>query len=94
MENLKTLLKQENVSLVDVRSPWEYQETHIPGAINIPLEELMARINELKSKNGPIIFYCRSGNRSAIAIQLLKQAGLKQIYNGGGLWDMQQLILN
>jgi phage shock protein E len=37
---------------------------------------------------GPIVVYCRSGNRSGMAMSLLKQAGLSEVYNGGGLHDM------
>jgi len=94
MENLRNVLKQKNVSVIDVRSPWEYEEGHVKGSINIPLEEVPARLEEFKKLNGPIILYCRSGNRSGIAIQLLKQAGLTDLYNGGGIFDMQKLILN
>lgn len=94
MKNLKPILNQENVSIIDVRSPWEYQEAHVRGAVNIPLEEIPAHISELKKRNGPLVLYCRSGNRSNIAMQMLKQAGIPEIYNGGGLTDMQKMILN
>lgn len=94
MEKLKNILKQETVSVIDVRSPWEFQEAHVKNAINIPLEEIPARFGEIKNLKGPVVCYCRSGNRSGIAIQMLKQAGIKNIHNGGGIYDMQKLILN
>jgi phage shock protein E len=94
MQNLKKILQQENVSLIDVRHPWEFDEGHINGAINIPLDQVPARVNDFKKLNGPAILYCRSGSRSAMAVNMLRQAGISHIYNGGGLYDMQLLTLN
>ena len=94
MEKLKEILKNKNVQVVDVRSDWEYAEQHITNAINIPLDEIPARINEFKKLNGPVILYCRSGARSGMATGILKQAGITDVYNGGGIFDMQKLILN
>jgi phage shock protein E len=94
MEKLKEILKNKNVQVVDVRSDWEYAEQHITNAINIPLDEIPARINDFKKLNGPVILYCRSGARSGMATGILKQAGITDVYNGGGIFDMQKLILN
>ena len=63
-------------------------------AKNIPLEEVAANIEEFKSFNNPVVLYCRSGNRSGMAVNILKQAGFKDVYNGGSLFDMQQLKFN
>ena len=62
--------------------------------MNIPLHEIPARIDELKKLGRPVVIYCRSGHRSGAAVNLLKQAGLKDVYNGGGVFNMQKLILN
>ena len=94
MEKIKTILKDHNASVVDVRAPWEFEEGHIKGAINIPLNEIPARMSDFKKMNGPVILYCRSGNRSGMAANILKQAGISNIYNGGSLFDMQQLSMN
>jgi phage shock protein E len=94
MEKMKEILKQKNVHVIDVRSGWEYDELHIANATNIPLEEIPSRINEFKKLSGPVIFYCRSGARSGMATGILKQAGMTDVYNGGGIFDMQKLILN
>ena len=88
------IVNKENVLLVDVRNPWEYEEGHIKNAVNIPLHEIPARITEFKKEEGPVVFYCRSGNRSGAAVNILKQAGLKNVYNGGGITDVQKIILN
>ena len=47
-----------------------------------------AKLDEFRAMSGPVVVYCRSGNRSEMAMSLLKQAGLSEVYNGGGLHDM------
>ena len=69
--------------LIDVRTPQEYSSGHIAGAVNIPLQELSSRQSELP-QDTPLILYCRSGNRSGQAANLLEDAGYSSIYNLGG----------
>jgi len=78
-------------SILDVRTPEEYEEGHYPGAINIPLSELPQRVNEINEMKKPIVAYCRSGSRSGMAVSILKQNGLSEVYNAGGLYDLLQL---
>ena len=73
-------LFQEDIFVLDVRTPEDYQEAHLPGAILIPLDQLEIRSSELP-RNEPILVYCRSGNRSAQAQSLLLGAGFSEIYN-------------
>jgi len=80
-----------NASIVDVRTPGEYEESHYPGAVNIPLNELSQRLNEFMKMKKPIVAYCRSGARSGMAVSLLKQNGLHEVYNAGGLFDLYNL---
>ncbi|HET6767971.1 MAG TPA: rhodanese-like domain-containing protein [Chitinophagaceae bacterium] len=94
MKNINEILKKENAVVVDVRNTWEYDEEHVKNAVNIPLTEIPARIDEFKKWNGPLILYCRSGNRSGAAVHLLKQAGITNVYNGGGISDLQKITLN
>lgn len=94
MKNISEIIKNKNVVLVDVRDKWEYDKEHITNSVNIPLHEIGARIGEFKKIDGPVVIYCRSGNRSGAAVNLLIQAGLKNVYNGGGVFDIQKLILN
>ena len=82
----------KNATIVDVRSPDEFNSEHYLGAINIPLEEVSARIDEFKDMAKPIIAYCRSGNRSGIAVTILKQNGIADITNGGGLDDLKEAL--
>ena len=82
----------ENGTVVDVRSPQEFEGEHFPGAINIPLEQVSQKANELKQMPKPIIAYCLSGNRSGMAVSMLKQAGITDVVNGGGLDDLLQKV--
>jgi phage shock protein E len=86
---MKEILK--NASVVDVRTPGEFLDGHYPGAINIPLNELSQRLDEFKELKMPIVAYCRSGARSGTAVSVLKQNGLNEVYNGGGLNDLFNL---
>ena len=92
MSSIKELVKNPSTVLVDVRSPWEYEMEHIPLAKNIPLEEIMYKVEEFKSFKSPVVLYCRSGARSGMAVSILKQNGVADVYNGGGLGEMQFLL--
>ena len=74
--------------VVDVRTPAEFADEAYPGAINIPLPALPARMNELGPKDKPIVLYCASGARSGQGMRLLKQAGFTDVINAGGVDDM------
>lgn len=78
--------------LLDVRTPEEFASGHIPGAVNISLQTLESRLSELPTDQ-PIVIYCRSGNRSATAGQLLLRNGFTQLYDLGGIitWQAQGL---
>lgn len=78
----------KNTTIIDVRSPEEFSGQHVPGAINIPLDQLAARVAEIKALSQPIVVYCRSGVRSGMAVSILKQNGIDNVTNGGGLGDM------
>lgn len=78
--------------LLDVRTPEEFASGHIHGAINISVESLASRLNEVPMGQ-PIVVYCRSGNRSAKAVEILANAGYSHLYDLGGLngWIAQGL---
>lgn len=80
----------KNATVVDVRTPGEYAQGHYPQAVNIPLDEVQQRLDEFRNMQPPIVLYCRSGNRSGVATSVLKQNGIQEVYNGGGLDDMLQ----
>lgn len=85
---MEDLIKNPATTIVDVRETGEFASGHYGGAINIPLGIVPLKLDQFKSMEGPIVVYCRSGNRSGMAMNLLKQAGLSEVYNGGGLHDM------
>ncbi|ANE49922.1 rhodanese-like domain-containing protein [Flavisolibacter tropicus] len=85
---MNLLLKTNPFTILDVRTPSEFAKGHVPGAINIPLEEIATRVFELRKMPKPIIAYCMNGNGSGIATSFLKKQGVAEVYNGGSLHDM------
>ena len=79
-------IKADHAQLIlDVRSPEEYKEGHIPGAINIPHDQMGARLAEISShKNKDIVLYCRSGRRVGIAADILRSAGFNKLLHLDG----------
>ena len=69
--------------LLDVRSPEEYAGGHLPGAVNIPVQELDRRLAEVGPRDGELVVYCRSGHRSSRATELLRQHGFTKVHNLG-----------
>ena len=92
MSTLKQIIKNPSATIVDVRSPMEFNMEHVEGATNIPLDQVQFRLDEFKSMSQPIVLYCRSGARSGMAASILKQAGLSEVYNAGGLDDIMYLM--
>ena len=77
--------------LVDVRTPDEFAEGSVVGAVNIPLNEIESRIKEFEGKN-EIIVFCRSGNRSSQAQSILQQHGIQHVVNGGTWQQVAQTM--
>jgi phage shock protein E len=73
--------------LVDVRTPAEFNEKHLAGAVNYPLSTVHTAFSSI-NKGQPIVVYCRSGNRSGQAQQFLIQSGYSNVHNGGGLNEL------
>lgn len=84
---LEQLLKEKNPTILDVRTPQEFAGGNVNGSINIPLQELSLRIDEIKNLSAPYILCCASGGRSGMAHQLLNNLGLES-YNGGSWLDV------
>lgn len=73
-------LQNEEMLILDVRTPEEYRAGHVPGAINIPHTELSRQIDKLTNyKNSPVVVYCRSGRRAGVANNILSKAGFQQL---------------
>jgi len=72
--------------LVDVRSPGEFAAHRAKGAINVPVDEITAgRHGKLGPKHRPVVLYCASGSRSAMAARALRQAGFREVHDLGPL---------
>ncbi len=78
-------LVANGATLLDVRSPEEFGGGHIDGAINIPVQELAGRTDELGDKSAQVVVYCQSGGRSAMAKRLLESQGFASVHDLGGI---------
>jgi len=76
-------LVQAGARLVDVRTPGEFAAGHLAGALNIPVQELDGRMQELLPKDAAVVVYCRSGHRSGNAARMLKSAGFATVHDLG-----------
>lgn len=76
----KLLDEGKTLQIVDVREPQEYAEARVEGSALIPLGQLSGRIGELR-KDQPVVTMCRSGNRSGVALSMLKRAGFSEVSN-------------
>ena len=79
------ILVEKGAIIIDVRTPREFQSGHLKGSINYPLDTLKQHFGELKNKQKPVITVCRSGARSGMGSNMLKDHGI-EAYNGGS-WD-------
>jgi rhodanese-related sulfurtransferase len=75
-------LKRQGALLIDVRSSGEFASGNAPGTVNIPLQELGARLAKIP-RTVPVVLCCASGTRSGMASMVLKKNGYRQVYNVG-----------
>lgn len=79
-------LVKKGALLLDVRTPKEFADKHLDGALNIPHDELPSRLEALKDKkNADIVVYCHSGRRSALAVKTLREAGFTKVHDLGAM---------
>jgi len=94
-EMANELIASQKPFILDVRTPGEFQSGHITNATLIPVQQLANRIGEIDSlKDRPVLVYCRSGNRSIPASQILIKNGFNKVYNmQGGItgWMKEKL---
>ena len=92
LEEFAAALKRDGTTLVDVRTPQEYAEGHVPGAVNIDLQSPQFA-DDLATLDpaGTYAVYCRSGNRSAVAVEQMTAMGFTSAYDlAGGFVDWQE----
>ena len=80
-----------NSFLVDVRTAEEFKQGSVPNAVNIPLDQVEARLSEFDNKDDIIVF-CRSGNRSGQAKTILEKNGHKNVQNGGAWQNVNKQL--
>ena len=85
-EAIRMMNEKSGYIILDVRTPEEYADRHIPGAVNVPNETISdAEIPQLPDKDQLILVYCRSGNRSKQAAEKLAAQGYRSIVEFGGI---------
>ena len=81
--------------LIDIRTEEEYGDGHIENSINIPMTEILGRIDEItEDKNSEIRLYCVSGRRSALVKKILCSLGYKNVINEGGYEELKAMSLD
>ena len=94
-EAVAMMERESGYIILDVRTPAEFAEKHIPNAINVPNESIgTAEISELPDKNQLIMVYCRSGRRSKEASEKLVKLGYTNIIEFGGIIDWKGDIIS
>lgn len=79
-DQLIKLAAAGDVRVIDVRTPGEYEAGHIPGALNLPVDQLEGSIASFDPSE-PVAVYCATGSRSAVAVETLTQSGFQKIYH-------------
>jgi rhodanese-related sulfurtransferase len=84
-KTLKSWLDKNEAALIDVREPFEYKESYIEKAINIPLSQLLINIHKISDlKNKKIVLQCKTGIRSMMGCQALEKEGFEQ-----DMWNLE-----
>lgn len=79
--------------IIDVRPAYQFDEGKIPGSINIPVDRIAINIKRIKSMNEAVVICCAFGTDCANAARMLKENGIKEVYNGGR-WQSLLKIVN
>lgn len=87
MENNFEEIIKKGALIIDVRTKEEFNEGHITGSLNIPLDKISEATSWLL-KEVPIILVCASGSRSGLAKDFLDTQGYKEVYNGGAFYSL------
>lgn len=88
--NIENVIKEKQGTIVDVRTPAEFMGGHVADSINIPLQEIQQRLEEVKQLKTPLILCCASGGRSGQATYFLSQQGI-ECFNAGSWLDVNYI---
>ena len=89
--DIKKLVNNKDTTIVDVRTIGEFTSGNIEGSINIPLDQIVQKVDDLKEME-PVVLCCLSGGRSGQATRYLKSMGCEKVYNGGGWKEVLDMI--
>jgi len=84
-EALEAMKENPSIRLIDVRTPEEYRQGHIPGSVSVPLDHWQAIVGVVPDKSTPLFVYCLSGARSQAACKGFTEIGYQQVTNIGGI---------
>lgn len=87
---LQNAINNKSTFLVDVRTPGEFKNGSVKGAVNIPLNTLQSNLTKFKNKKAVVVF-CASGMRSSQAKSILTRNGIANVFNGGPWHKVQRL---
>ncbi|MFQ3336156.1 MAG: phage shock protein E [Urechidicola sp.] len=85
--DLENIIRENKGTIIDVRTEGEFIEGNVVGSLNIPVQDIMNRLDEVKQMEAPLVLCCASGQRSGMAQQMLSAEGI-ECYNGGGWMDV------
>ena len=88
--NIEKIIKEKQGTIVDVRTPAEFQGGNVPSSVNIPLQEIPQRLEEISKLQQPLVLCCASGGRSGLAKDYLSQKGINCV-NGGSWLDVNHV---
>jgi phage shock protein E len=80
--------------VIDVRTVGEFKGGHYPGAVNVPVDQVAARLKMLGDPSKPIVMYCHSGMRSGSAKKIVVGKGFKNVINAGSYHRIMQITSN
>lgn len=88
---IESIIREGKGTIVDVRTPGEFMGGNVKGSINIPLQEIPERMDEIKSLNQPLVLCCASGGRSSNAEGYLSNNGIDCV-NGGPWYIVDEMV--
>jgi phage shock protein E len=82
---------REGGVIIDLRTPYEFDQGHIPYALNIPADRVKANIGRIRTLNKPVVLCCGTGAHCLEAAAILREAGLTRVHNGGSWQSLLRL---
>ncbi|MBN9379723.1 MAG: rhodanese-like domain-containing protein [Chitinophagaceae bacterium] len=80
--------------VIDLRTAYEFDQGHVPGALNIPIDRIKANIARIRDLRRPVILCCSAGAHCREGIEILRNAGITQVHNGGDWQSLWRVIKN